>query len=147
MIISNALKTFTLSLPFAVAVIFGDDPGRLEGRFFPVAKNYQIVYSKADDKGIFIDMVFSKQRDCKFKSLEFYILNNSNSWVDVSLITSSPASKPYSRPVGVYEVSWLLDASKTMVNNPMKITTHHKCWGILPWDVETVSNISSASQK
>ena len=142
MIVSNAMKLLVASIPFATVVLFGDDPGRLEGRFFPVAKNYQIIETKADESGISIDMVFQKKRDCKFQSLDFYILNDAMSWVDVPVVTSDPERKPYSRPTGVYEVNWSVNASKTLVDHPMKVVTHHKCWGILPWDVETVSYLS-----
>ena len=143
MIVSNALKTLVGAIPFAVVVLFGDDPGRLEGRFFPVAKNYQVISTEAADDGITVDLLFQKVRDCKFKGLDFYILNHSMSWIDVPVAsTSDPAKLPYSRPLGDYEVSWKLNASKSLVSNPMKVVTHHVCWGLIPWDVETVSYLS-----
>lgn len=138
MIGRNASKTLAMAIPFTVVAIYGAQPGLLEGKFFPVVGNHHSASETLNSDGD-VDLTFEmdKLRDCKFLSLEFYTQADDKFWHYIL------ASRPprISAPVGSYFATWTLNVPKQWIGHPVKLVSHHQCWGEPLWATDTINVI------
>lgn len=129
-VIFELLTMFLAIIVFLVmSVVLSPTFKWMEGRFFPVVANFEIVSSETTNDGVFMYVNFDKVRDCDFIGINWY------EGPDRLLLRflEDEGQAPLSRPVGLQVAGpWLLGASTL---EGTRATVLHKCHVL--WSTET----------
>lgn len=111
--------------------------GWTEGRLFPVSSDFELVESKEVPHGINMTLRFTKHRNCDFVEWHWYMEKSPGRFTDVFVVDLQRTGEPFSRPMGDFEVDWLLISNMTPNDKKLYAVLDHRCWGPLLWKTHT----------
>lgn len=137
-----ATKRFLTSLVLffiaCIVLVYGPRIGELEGYYFPVMKNFQIISrTRTEDGLIAIKIKVDKIRECNFVDQVWSIKTEDRIYSEQEMIEPKHQD-PISVPKGTYVWDLVLATPFKYAHNPLRVVVHHRCWGNLFWTTETV---------
>jgi hypothetical protein len=132
-------RSFRIISLGAIVSIFLVGVGPIEGRVFPVADQYVITGEKLEGPDLNLSLNFTKERECRFDSVDWYVYFDEISKDRFNIRSRSPK---FTRPLGNFSVNWVIEGAGALSGHKMEVVTEHHCWGSLLWTTRTVNDVS-----
>lgn len=116
----SRFQLFTWAL---LAILFFQLPGIIEGKFFPVVKNFKLERITEINDGIEIYGSFTKERNCNFIELQAYFNGNK---IEFSIREDGKLRKPGDQSFG----PWFLPIKQEELSKSSIYVVHqcHRFW-------------------